>query len=370
MSVRMPELGFYTLPGHVSDPATVAAETNDGARLGLGSVWISERLNTKSVEVLSGVAAAQGATLGIAAGLIANLPLRHPLVVAGYGSTMQLLTGGRFALGIGRGQALLADSAGIPQLTFRLLEDWITILRRLWAGEAVTYSGPVGSLNGASLGMALANPPPIIMSPMGDRTCYWSGRHCDAVVFNSLWGVDAVAHSTRLVRQGAADAGRDPASVRVWTIGVAACELPEDDELNIIIRRMNTYLALGELFENICKANHWDPAPLAQVRALMYDHGARERAGSMGDEHVSRDMDVIRRCRELYPQRWIDEGCLVGSAADCVADMQARMDAGADGILLHGSVPAQLGTLIEAWARQRSADRYDGLPANPGWMAD
>lgn len=163
---RFPELGFYALPGHVADPARVADEVVAGDALGFGSVWISERLNTKSVEVLSGIAAAQDTGMGIAAGLIANLPLRHPLVVAAYGSTMSLLTGNRFALGIGRGQALLADAAGVARLDFRLLEDWITILRALWRGEAVSYDGPAGKLTGASLGMALDAAPPLIMSPV------------------------------------------------------------------------------------------------------------------------------------------------------------------------------------------------------------
>ena len=56
-AVRFPELGYYTLPGHVAHPGQVVEEVRAGAALGLGSVWISERLNTKSVEVLSGVAA-------------------------------------------------------------------------------------------------------------------------------------------------------------------------------------------------------------------------------------------------------------------------------------------------------------------------
>lgn len=367
MSALLPELGFYTLPGHVADPRQVAQEVRDGAALGLGSVWISDRLNTKNVEVLSGVAASQNTDLGIASGLIANLPLRNPLVVAGYASTMSLLTGGRFALGIGRGQALLAEAAGVPQLTFRMLEDWITILRQLWRGETVNYDGPVGTLRNAALGISLEQPPPIIMSPMGDRTCYWSGKLCDAVVYNSLWSADAVAHSTRLVRQGALEAGRNPDDVRIWTIGIAACDLDEQDTLNIIIRRMNTYLALGPLFENICKANHWDTGILDRVRALIFDDSAtRKRAGSMGDEHVSRDLEVTRRCAELYPERWVQEGCLVGSASHCVDGMLARVDAGADGILLHGSTPAQMTGLIEAWRSRRPAERFAGLQNNPG----
>ncbi|MEQ1867834.1 MAG: TIGR03857 family LLM class F420-dependent oxidoreductase, partial [Micropepsaceae bacterium] len=365
MTVRFPELGYYVLPGHVSHPGTVIGEVRDGAGLGLGSIWISERLNTKSVEVLSGVAAAQETTMGIAAGLIANLTLRNPLVVAAYGSTMSLLTAGRFALGIGRGQNPLSDAAGVARLNFKLLEDWITILRALWRGEAVTYTGPAGNLRNATLGLAVNPPPPIIMAPMGERTCYWAGRLCDGVVFNSLWTPAAVERSSRLVRQGAIDAGRDPDRVRVWTIAVTACNPSEEDVLNIVVRRMNTYLALGDMFDHVCIANQWDRAVLDEVRAIMFDTTGTAK-GSVGDEHVSRELDVLRRCRDLYPREWLEAGCLIGSPRHCADGMLERFDAGADGVLLHGSVASALRPVIDAWAERRPRDRFDRLDANPG----
>lgn len=366
MPVRFPELGFYTLPGHVAHPGSVLNEVREGDALGLGSVWISERLNTKSVEVLSGVAAAQDSAMGIAAGLIANLPLRNPLVVGAYGSKMSLLTGGRFALGIGRGLEPVARAAGIPALNFRLLEDWVTVLRALWRGEAVTYDGPIGRLERASLGVAVQPPPPIIMAAMGERTCRWAGRWCDGVVFNSLWTPAAVERSTRFIREGAEQAGRDPASVRVWTIGVAACDLPEEDMLNVIVRRVNTYLAVGDMFEHICDANGWDRTVLNRVRAIMFDASSTAAKGAIGDEHVSRELDVIRRCRDLYPRHWFEDGCLLGSPRTCVDGLLARFDAAADGVLLYGSTPQKLVPLVDEWSRRRPHARFAGRDPNPG----
>jgi 5,10-methylenetetrahydromethanopterin reductase len=366
MSVRFPELGFYALPGHVSHPGAVIDEIRAGAELGFGSVWLSERLNTKSVEVLSGIAASQDTQMGIAAGLVANLPLRNPLVVAAFGSTMTLLTGGRFTLGIGRGLRSLSDAAGVARLNFQLLEDWITILRALWRGESVTYSGPAGQLNGISLGLSLDAPPPIVMAVMGDRTAYWAGRLADGVVYNSLWSTQAIAHSTQIVRQGAADAGRDPASVRVWAIGVTACETSEEDMLNVVVRRMNTYLALENTFDVICAANQWDPSVLEAVRKVMYGRKPNAGKGTLGDENVSRELDDIRRAYELYPPHWIQQGCLVGTAAVCVDRILERFDAGVDGVLLHGSPPQNLASLIDEWQGRRPTARFIGLDPNPG----
>lgn len=366
MTPAFPELGYYALPGHVSHPGEIVQDVKMGEALGLGSVWISERLNTKNVEVLSGLAAAHTSQMGIASGLIANLPLRHPLVVASYASTMALLTGNRFALGMGRGQDLLSDAAGVPRLNFQIFEDSIRILRALWRGESVTYSGPVGNLRGVSLGMKLEVPPPILMAVMGDKTSYWAGQHCDGVIYNSLWSPRAIEASTKLVRQGARDAGRDPNRVRVWAITITACELSEEDMLPLVVRRMNTYLAFPGMYKVICEANGWDPAVLDEVRRVQAEIDGRSAAGLLGDEHMSRKLDDIRRTYEIYPRRWIEEGCAVGSAAYCAERLRERFDAGADGVLLHGSTPRHLAPLIREWPRLRPSGRFEGRHPNPG----
>src|SRR5271168_4066012 len=48
-AVRFPEFGFYALPGNALDPTEAIEEITTGEELGLGSVWLSERFNTKNV---------------------------------------------------------------------------------------------------------------------------------------------------------------------------------------------------------------------------------------------------------------------------------------------------------------------------------
>ncbi len=89
MSASMfPEFGFYVLPGHALAPKNIFHEIAKADEIGLGSAWISERPNTKDIGVMSGIAAARTQRMGIASGVVSNLPLRHPLMVAGYASTM------------------------------------------------------------------------------------------------------------------------------------------------------------------------------------------------------------------------------------------------------------------------------------------
>lgn len=358
---RYPEFGCYALPGHISDPTAAVGEIRDAERLGFGSVWISERFAAKNADVLSGAAAMLAPSMGIAAGLIQNLPLRHPIVTAGYGATMAKLSGDRFALGIGRGTDSFADASGTPRLTFRIMEDYVAILRQLWRGETVNYDGPLGTITGLRLGVDLAVTPPVIAAAMGEKTLKWAGRVADGVVFNSLWTAEAVARSAKLVRQGAEEAGRDPASVRIWTILVTACDVPEEAMLRYVVRRMNTYILFPAMFDAICDANGWNRADADRLRAALARFDSERKAGTMGDESTTRDLDELRQMAALYPKAWIGEGNAVGTGEDGARAARDRLAAGADGVLFHGSTPAEMAGVLAAWRGMRPA----GLPARP-----
>jgi len=366
---RYAELGFYALPGYAPDPTSVYDEITSGEQLGLGSVWISERHNTKDIGVMSGIAAATTKRMGIATGLISQLPLRHPLAVGGYGSTMATMTGGRFALGIGRGVNKFADMTGTERVNFQLLEDYMSVLRRLWRGEVVSYEGPAGVLKNVALGGAVDPVPPIIMAAMGDKTCQWAGRHCDGVVFNSLWTQGAVARSVSHVRRGAEEAGRDPSSIRIWTIQVTACEVSEEDVLNFIVRRMNTYVLFPPMMEAVCRANVWDIKVADRIRKKLGELDGNRKPGASGDEHTTRNLDDLREIRKMYPDEWIYEGNAVGTGPECARATRSRFDAGADGVLFHGSPPLKLAPLLTLWPQYRPAGKFSSTPVNPGLSA-
>src|SRR5215510_6422219 len=138
------ELAFYTLAGAPASPRALIDEVREAERLGLGSVFISERFNIKEAAALSGAVGAVSRTLGIATGAT-NHNTRHPMVTASYATTMHRLTGGRFTLGIGRGVEVLFDAYGIPRITTAQLEDFVGLVRRLFRGEVVFgHDGPAG----------------------------------------------------------------------------------------------------------------------------------------------------------------------------------------------------------------------------------
>src|ERR1700685_2779180 len=94
-------LGAYVIPGPAMDANAAVTETVAAERSGLGSVWESEIQS--AVKDAGAVLGYMGhATSRIRIGTsITHFSLRHPFVLASWGATMQMLTGGRFELGFG-----------------------------------------------------------------------------------------------------------------------------------------------------------------------------------------------------------------------------------------------------------------------------
>lgn len=359
MAVRFPELGFYTLPGRVADPKPMLQEVRDAEAAGLGSVWISERQDVKEAATLSGAAGALTSELAIGVG-VTNPNTRHIMLTAAIGSTMSALTGGRFALGLGRGFDLRSDMWGLPRVTGKMLADTAGLLRRLWAGEKVFgHDGPAGKFAYLSLDCTVESPPPLFIAALGPKTQELAGAHFDGVLLHSHWTDEAVAGCVARVKRGAEKAGRDPERVQVWSCLVTACALPEPVELRHVVRRMTTYMQIPGYGELIVDANGWDRAVLEKVRAHPLLEGRFADATEFSD-------DELRTLRDVYPRAWLEQSNAVGSPEHCARRIQDQFAAGAAGVVLHASAPREMDALLGAYAAVRDGARFAGRSATPG----
>ena len=145
---------------------------------------------------------------------VTNPATREPSVTASTLATLQLLSGGRFDLGIGRG-----DSArrvlGKPPTTLADLEEATTVIRDLAEGRAVTYEGTT-----LRLAWAPAHRLPIWIAGYGPKALEVTARVADGAIIQ-LADPSLVRWCVGLLRAGAKAVGRDPERIAVMAAAAA-----------------------------------------------------------------------------------------------------------------------------------------------------
>jgi probable F420-dependent oxidoreductase len=353
----MNELGFYTLAGAPKTPRALLDEVRDAEALGLGSAFVSERWNIKEACTLSGAVGAVSTSLGIATAAT-NHNTRHPAITASFATTMHRLTGGRFALGLGRGIDVLFRAFGIPRITTAQVEDMAKLLRRLWRGETVIgHDGPAGRWPVLRLDPEFDEAIPLLWTAFGPNSLALGGRVFDAVVLHTFFSDETLVRCVGAVKRAAEEAGRDPASVRVWScFATVGDHLPEPLRLKKTVGRLATYLqGYGDL---MVRTNGWDPAALARFRADPFVAGFR---GAFDQTATPAELANLA---ELLPAEWLAPAA-TGSPERCAAKILAQLDLGADAVILHGASPSELAPVVDAYRKIRPAGRFDALPANP-----
>jgi probable F420-dependent oxidoreductase len=353
----MNELGFYTLAGAPDTPRDLIEEVRRGEELGLGSVFVSERFNVKEAATLCGAVGAVSTDLGIATAAT-NHNTRHPMVTAAFAMTMQKLTNGRFSLGLGRGIAPLMSILGLAQVKTDEIEDFVGLMRRIWRGEVVMgHDGPAGKYPLLTMGPEYSEHIPMTLTAFGPRSLALGGRAFDAVVLHTYFTDETTERCVRSVKQAAEEAGRDPAKVRVWScFATIGDHLPADVRLRKTVGRMATYLqAYGDL---MVKTNGWDPKVLERFRGDDLVKGFRSALDATATT------EQLEHVATLIPEEWLAPAA-TGSAEQCVEKISGQFDLGCDGVILHGSSPAELAPIVEEYRKRRPARRFDHLAANP-----
>jgi alkanesulfonate monooxygenase SsuD/methylene tetrahydromethanopterin reductase-like flavin-dependent oxidoreductase (luciferase family) len=152
---------------------------------------------------------------------VANLPLRNPAMLAKEAATIDLLSGGRFELGLGAGafwegiEAFGGPRRSGPE-SVDVLEEAIAILRACWSGQpSVTFEGEHYRVRGMKFGPPPAHPIGIWLGAYGPRMMRIVGRLADGW-FPSLprLPLDELPGRVRMIDEAAERAGRDPRAIR------------------------------------------------------------------------------------------------------------------------------------------------------------
>ncbi|MBR7832720.1 TIGR03619 family F420-dependent LLM class oxidoreductase [Actinospica durhamensis] len=160
--------------------------------------------------------------LGVA---VVNLPFLSPTYLAKQASTLDVLSGGRFDLGLGIGWSPLeftASGASTARRGARTAE-YLEVLRTLWSDEVpARYDGEFYTLPESRMDpKPVQRPgPPVLLGGITPVALRRVGRLADGWVSASATRLAGIAGQIGLVREAAEQAGRDPAALRFVCRGV------------------------------------------------------------------------------------------------------------------------------------------------------
>lgn len=147
---------------------------------------------------------------------ISTLPYHNPLMVAESYAMVDVLSGGRLALGVGSGY-LKHEFAGfnIPLEEKRQrFDETLLLLRRLLSGERVTHEGKFHTLRDVALNVRpIQQPtPPIFVAALAREAAYYIGRQGNrlmAIPYASLAAFDELSALEQEYRRGRSENGTE-----------------------------------------------------------------------------------------------------------------------------------------------------------------
>ena len=315
------EFGFTLKPDHSIERTLALARQAEAAGFAYGWLFDSHVLWRDPYPLLA-LIARETTTLRLGT-CVTNPATREPSVTASSLAVLQELSGGRFDLGIGRGDSAIRV-LGKPPTTMATLEEAVHVIRALAEGRPIEHEGATLQLTW-SAGHRL----PVWVAGYGPVALKMTGRIADGAMLQ-IADPDLVRWFEGQVRDSAREAGRDPRAVRIMAAAPAHVgDLADGRDRvrwfpalvgNHVVDLVNKYQ--GELPEGLTR----------YVRGREgYDYLHHAEVGSSNAAFVTDDI--------------VDRFGIVGDAAAHVAKLRVLADAGVDQFnlyLMNGNEEEQL----------------------------
>jgi 5,10-methylenetetrahydromethanopterin reductase len=332
----MPELPAIGLRLHGGRDPRECLELADIAEAnGLASIWFAE--NPFQRGIIPPASACAWMTRRVRIGLgIVNVYSHHPAQIAMEFAALDELAEGRAVLGIGSGIGRLIEKMGFSWQPLASLRDAIQILRGLLAGEEVTYSGRVFSVEKARLSFRPARPaPPIYMAAMGDRSLEMCGRLADGLIVSNLCPRAYTERAVGIARRAAAEAGRSAPAV----VQYVPCVVLRDADA----ARRAALAQIGEMMAMFWPVGGEWPALRETIVGLS---GIPRPAFAAALKRLRTGAPA----EEVLDERFIDAFAICGTAEDCLVRAAEYRRAGVDELVLTfaGEDPADQITYLGA----------------------
>ena len=246
-------------------------------QLGYESFWTAETTGPEAFSTLAAAGAA-APSLGLGTGVIA-LQLRTPMIVAMAAATLQALQPERDVfVGIGISSPVVTErwhGVDYGDRPLARCREFMTLLKEIWAGDAVTFEGDFYSLERSRLGVRLGEKKPkVILGALNPKMLALGGEVADGVLLNYL-PASHVPWSVEQIRKGG------DATVYAYVhAGVTEREHGVDNARKDLF----SYAVVDAYARNFERAGFGD-----DIGEIRERHAARDRDGAVGavsDEFV------------------------------------------------------------------------------------
>jgi G6PDH family F420-dependent oxidoreductase len=250
----------YTLSSEEHGPGALVANAVAAEEAGFDFVsisdhfhpWTTEQGHSPFVWSVLGAVAARTERLGLATGVTCPTVRIHPAIVAHAAATTSVLSGGRFTLGVGSGEALNEHVLGHrwppAQVRLAMLEEAVAVMRELWTGETVDHRGDFYEVENARLFDPPSESVPVVVSGFGDKAIELAAR-----IGDGYWGHRPEPEAVESYTSGG---GRGPRYAQV-----DLCWAEDEGEARRIVHRVwPTKGVPGQLSQDLPTWTHFEQA--------------------------------------------------------------------------------------------------------------
>ncbi len=324
-------LGYVLGSGPANSTADVVALVQEAERLGYAVVWSAEAYGSDAATVL-GFLAARTERIDLGAAVL-QIPARTPAMTAMTAATLDLLSAGRFRLGLGvSGPQVSEGWHGVRfDKPLARTREYVAVVRSALARETVTHDGEFFTLplpDGPGKALKLAVHPardhlPLYLAAVGPKNLELTGEIADgwlAIFFSPEYAGEAMAAVNRgRERSGRVDQAFDVAATVPVSIGpdVAGCADP-----------IRPYAALYV-------------GGMGSRKQNFYNQLAR-RMGFEAEAELVQDLYLDRKHREAMaavPLDFIDQTSLLGPTERIAERLHAFAEAGVTTLTVATSAP-------------------------------
>jgi 5,10-methylenetetrahydromethanopterin reductase len=260
----------------------------------------------------AGLTVAALSTSRIRLGICVTDPyVRHPALTATAFATVDEISGGRTVLGLGAGISGFKEM-GIQRVRPRVaLRETIELVRRLWTGERVDYSGEVVQFHDGAIQVPARGDAPICIASNGPSTIELAGEVADGLIVQALASPFMVDSVRTLLSNGAERAGRDMSAIRLHARVDVAVHADREAARNAVLPGVTRHLR-----------THYPHFNSPRLAGVEIPEELAEALAAVGYTH---DQAALADLARLVPEQAVDRLAIAGTAEEVAGQIAALL---------------------------------------------